>query len=130
MTYFEIYYKRFEHQPQSNQLSIIFTPSMEVIFETLKTADIEMNLYHSIIEPIFNRNFGNILHHQNVPNQRQRTNNNASQKYQHSNTRQQYQQRNTDQQNQHINPSQQYQPRYFQIPRKSSIPYLKENFLG
>ena len=35
MTSFEIEFRRFERKPQSNQLSIIFTPSMEVIFETL-----------------------------------------------------------------------------------------------
>ena len=59
MTSFELDLRRFEHQPQSNQISIILIPSMEVIFETLETADIDMNTSHSIIEPIFKRNFGN-----------------------------------------------------------------------
>ena len=35
MTYIEQDFIRFECQPQSNQPSIEFTPSMEVIFETL-----------------------------------------------------------------------------------------------
>ena len=91
MTSFELDFKRFEHQPQSDQLSEIFTPSMEGTFKTLQTADIDMNPSHSMIEPIVNRNFRNTFHHQNVPNQRQHINKNASQRYQHSSTRQQYQ---------------------------------------
>ena len=35
MTLFEIYFRRFEHQPQSDPFSIIFTPLMEVVFETI-----------------------------------------------------------------------------------------------
>ena len=35
MNYFDLYFRRFECQPQSKQLSIIFTPPMEVIFETI-----------------------------------------------------------------------------------------------
>ena len=34
---------------------------MEEIFETIETSDIDMNTSSSIIETIFNRNFGNIL---------------------------------------------------------------------
>ena len=49
MTYFELDFRRFERQPQSDQLSIIFTPSMEVIFGALKTLDIDMNPSHSMI---------------------------------------------------------------------------------
>ena len=60
---------------------------MELIFENLETEDIEMNPYHSMIEPIVNRNFGNKFHHHNGPNKRQHTNNILSQKYQHSTTR-------------------------------------------
>ena len=45
---------------------------MGQVFEMLKTADIGMTKTssHNIIEPIFKRNFGNIFHHQNGPNQR------------------------------------------------------------
>ena len=43
MASFEQYYRRFERQSQSNQLSIVFIPSAEVIFETLETSDIDMN---------------------------------------------------------------------------------------
>ena len=130
MTSFELYVRRFERQPQSNQLSIILFPSMELIFETLETADIDMSPYHSMIEPIFNSKFVNTFHHQNVPNNCQHTNKNFSQKYHHSTTIQQYQHRNTGQQHQHRNPSQQYQPISFQIHRVFSILYMKENFLG
>ena len=34
-TSFELEFRHFERQPQNNELSIIFTTSMEVIFETL-----------------------------------------------------------------------------------------------
>ena len=63
MNLFELGFRRFELQPQSNQLSIIFNPSMELIFETLETADVDMNPSHSMIESIVNRNFGNTFHH-------------------------------------------------------------------
>ena len=46
---------------------------MEETFETLETADIDMHPSKSIIEPIVNSNFGNILKHQNGKNQHQRT---------------------------------------------------------
>ena len=94
-TSFELEFRRFERQPQSNHPSITFTPKTEEIFETLETADIDMNPSHSMIEPIINRNFGNTSQHQNGPNQHQHTHKNISQQYQHRNTRQQYQHRNT-----------------------------------
>ena len=105
MISFEIDIRRFERQTQRNQLPIIFTPSMEVIFETLETADIGMTPFHSMIEPIVNGNFGYTFQHQNVPNRHQPTNKNTSQQYQHSTTRQQYQHRNTGQQNHHRDPN-------------------------
>ena len=80
MNSFEIDFKRFERKPQSDQRSIILTPSMELIFETIETEDIGMNPTQSIIEPITKRNFENTFHHQNGPNYRQHTNKNASQK--------------------------------------------------
>ena len=49
LTSFELDFRRFEHHPKSNQLSIIFTPSTEITFETLETADIDMNPSHSMI---------------------------------------------------------------------------------
>ena len=33
----------------------------------METADIDMNSYQSMIDPIVNRNFGNRFHHQNGP---------------------------------------------------------------
>ena len=95
MTSFEQYFRWFERPQQSNQLYDIFLPSMEYIFYNLKTADIEINTSHSMIELIVNRNFVDTFHHNNVPNQHQRTNQNVGQRYQHSNTRQQYQNINT-----------------------------------
>ena len=80
MTSFAIDFRRFEFQPKINQLSSIFNFLMEMIFETLKTADIDTNPPHSIIEPIFNRNFGNKFHHQNETNQHQPNNINVTQK--------------------------------------------------
>ena len=49
MNYFDLYFRRFECNTQSNELSITFTPSMENIFETLETSEFEMNKSHSII---------------------------------------------------------------------------------
>ena len=45
MTSFELNFGKFERQPQRDQLSIIFRPSIEIIFETLETADIDMHPY-------------------------------------------------------------------------------------
>ena len=53
----------FERPPQSDHLSIIFTPKMEEIFETLETLDLDMNSYHSMIEPIVGINLGNTFQH-------------------------------------------------------------------
>ena len=43
MTPFELDYRKFERQPQSQQLSLTFTKTFEEIFETLDTADIDIN---------------------------------------------------------------------------------------
>ena len=91
MTPFELDYRSFEHQPQSQQLSLTFTPKIEEIFESLETSDIDITPSHSIIEPIVNRNFGNIFQHHNGPNQFQNKHKNTSQQHQHINTSQQYQ---------------------------------------
>ena len=73
----------------------MFTPSIELIFENLETDYIDTNPFHSMIDPIVNRRFGNTLHYQNGKNQHQHTNKNSSQKYHHSTTRQKYQNRNS-----------------------------------
>ena len=91
MTPFGLYYGNFECLPQSQKLSTTFNPTIEEVFETLETSDIDMTSSPSMIEPIVNRNFGNKFQHQNGPNQRQHTHKNTSQKYQHRNTSQQYQ---------------------------------------
>ena len=78
MNSFEIEFRRFGRQPQSDQLSIIFTPKVEEIFETLETADIDMYPSHSMIEPIVKNNFENTFQHQNGPNRRQHTHKNTS----------------------------------------------------
>ena len=85
----------FEHQTQSQQLSLTFTLKIEEIFEALETVDIYMTPSDSMIKPIANRNFGNTYHHKNGPNQCEYTHQKNSQKHQHRNTRQQYQLRNT-----------------------------------
>ena len=46
MSPFELYYRKFEIQPQSQQLSLTFTPKIEEIFEALYTADVYMNPFH------------------------------------------------------------------------------------
>ena len=99
MTSFEIYYRKFERLPQIQQLSTTFNPTIEEVFETLDTADIDMSSSHSMIKPIVNHNFGNKFQHHNGPNQRQHP---------------------------YKNTSQNYQRRYFQIPRTPQITYLKE----
>ena len=68
---FEIYHRKFERIPQRHKISTIFTSTTDEVFETLETADADMTTYQSIIEPIVNRNFGNIFQHQNGPNQQQ-----------------------------------------------------------
>ena len=72
MIYFEVDFRRFERQPQSDQLSIIFTPLMELILEPLDTVDIYINPYHLMIEPIVESNFENTFQYQNAPDQRQK----------------------------------------------------------
>ena len=89
MTSYELEYMRFELRPQSNKLSLTFTPKMEELFLTLETSDIDMNIYRSTIETIVNRNFGNTFQNQNGPNHSQHTHKNTSQQCQHRNTRQQ-----------------------------------------
>ena len=49
MTPFELDYRKFERIPQIHQLYTTFTPTIEGVFETLETADIDMTSPHSII---------------------------------------------------------------------------------
>ena len=81
MTSFELKYKSLEQKPQIHQLLTTFYFTLEQVFETLETSDIDMLKKHSIIEPIFNRNFGNNFRHQNLPNQRQRFHNITGKEY-------------------------------------------------
>ena len=76
---FELYYRKFERLPQIKQLSTNFNPTIKEVFETLDTAYIDMISYSSMIEPIFNRDFGNIFNHQNGQNQRQITHKHTNQ---------------------------------------------------
>ena len=41
---------------------------MEQVFETLEIEKNYMKTASYVVEPIVNRNFGHIFHHQNVPN--------------------------------------------------------------
>ena len=63
MTQFELNDRKFECLPQSHQLSTTCTPTIEEVFETLETANIDMKSSHSMIEPIANQNFGNTFQH-------------------------------------------------------------------
>ena len=67
MTPFELDYRKFDCHPQKQQISTTSTPTIEELFKTLETADIDMTSSHSMIEPIVNHNFGNTLQHQNRP---------------------------------------------------------------
>ena len=81
MTTFELDFINFESLPLRHQLSTIFHSTIEEVFETLETADVDMSTSHSIIEPIVNQDFGNTFHHQNGPNQNQHIHKNTSQQY-------------------------------------------------
>ena len=72
MNTFELNYRKYEQLPQRQQLSTIFKSTIEEVFEALETVDVCMSTAHSMIEPIVNRNFGNIFDHRNGPNQHQR----------------------------------------------------------
>ena len=98
ITIFEPEYRNFEQLPQRYQLSTTFHFTIEEIFGTLETANLDMSKPHSVIDPIVNRKFGNILHRYNGPNQWQHVHKCTSQKYQSIS---------------------------YQIPSTSSIPYLK-----
>ena len=75
MTYFEMDYRKIERKPQRHQLYVYFEITMEQIFEILEAEDIETTTtsYPNMIEPIFNRIFGNTFQYQNGPNQRYHT---------------------------------------------------------
>ena len=79
---FELNYRNFEWLPQRHQLTTTFHFTIEEVFETLDTEDLDMSTAHSIIDPIVNRNFGSTFHHKNLPNQRQCVYKNKTQKYQ------------------------------------------------
>ena len=70
MNTFELEYIKFEQNPQRCQISTNFHLTIEEVFDTLETADVDMSESHSMIDPIFNRNFGNTFRHRNGPNQR------------------------------------------------------------
>ena len=82
MTTSELDYRNFERIPQRHQLSTIFHSTIEEVFETLETADVDISTAHFIIEPIVNRNFVNTFHHHNGPNKHQCVHKNTSQYYQ------------------------------------------------
>ena len=79
MTTFEPEYRKFELPPQRQQLPTMFHFTIEEVFETLETSDVDISTAYSMIDPFVNGNFGNNFHCQNVPNQRQNTHKNISQ---------------------------------------------------
>ena len=82
MAPFELDYRRFERLPQIHKIFTIFTSTIEEVFETLETADLDIPTSHSIIEPTVNRNFDNTFQHHNGPNQRQHIQKYTLQQYQ------------------------------------------------
>ena len=81
MTTFEIEYRKFELIPQRHQLSTILNSTIEELFETLETEDVDISTSHYMIEPIVNWNIGNKFHHHNVTNKHQHIYKNTSQHY-------------------------------------------------
>ena len=79
MTSFGVSFRQFEREPQRDQLKQTFNNSIELIFKTMETYDIDINTSQSTIDLIVNRNCGNKFHHQNGTNQRQHNNKNFSQ---------------------------------------------------
>ena len=84
MTSFELDYMKFEYKPQRHKPNNKFLFTTKEVFETLKAADVDTTttLSSNMIEPIFNRNFGNTFHHHNGPNHCQRANKHTYQHYQ------------------------------------------------
>ena len=78
MTDFELEYRKFEWLPQRHQIFTTFHFINEEVFETLETANVGISKAHSVIFPIFDRNFVNTFHLQNGPHQRQRILKNTS----------------------------------------------------
>ena len=72
MTTIKLEYGKFERKPSRHQLSNTFQFTIEEVFKTPETSDVEMTAanYSTMIELIVNRNFGNNFHPPNGPNQR------------------------------------------------------------
>ena len=69
MTTFELEYRKFERNSQRQKPSTKFHFTIEDVFETLETSDVDMSTSHYMIDPIVNGNFVNTFHRQNVPDQ-------------------------------------------------------------
>ena len=80
---FELKYIKSECNPQRHQFSTTFHHTIEELFETLYTVDVYIPTVHSIVDPIFNRDFGNNFHHQNGPNQHQHVHKPTGRQYQY-----------------------------------------------
>ena len=78
MNKFEMEYKTFKWLPQKYQLTNTFHFTIEEVFETLETADVDISKAHSIIDPIVNIDLVNSFQHQIGPNQCQRIHKNTS----------------------------------------------------
>ena len=92
MTKIYLEYEKIERKPQRHQICNTFHFKIEEVFETPETEYVYTSIAHysTMIEPIFNRNFGFTFNHQNGPNKLQKV-------YKHT--------------------GQQFQPIYFQISR-------------
>ena len=61
MNKFDLECRKFERLPQRHQISTTVHFTIEEVFETLESVDIYMSKYHSMIDPVVNKNFENIL---------------------------------------------------------------------
>ena len=104
MNTFELGCKQFERKLHLNQLCNTFQLTIEEVFETLETADVDITTAHdsNVIGTIVNRNFGNNFNHQNGINHHQ------------------YVHKHTYHQHQYIS---------YHISRNFSPIYLKGNFI-
>ena len=84
MTSFELEYRKFERSTQRHKLYNKFPFKNEEVFGTPENenVDITTTRYSNMIGTIFNRNFGNTFHHQNIQKQFQNAHTHTGKQYQ------------------------------------------------
>ena len=81
MTILEQEDRKYEENRQWYHPSTKFHFTIEEVFETLDTADVEMSAAHFMIEPIVNRNICNTFHQHNRPDQPQQLHKTTGQQF-------------------------------------------------